>query len=38
MGYKGGYIVGYFNLPEKTCQQKKVILMKGIAIQYRHML
>ena len=22
-GYKGGYIIGFFNLPEKTCQQKK---------------
>ena len=36
--YKGGYIVGFFNPSEKTCQQKNIILMNGIAIQYRNML
>ena len=38
MAYKGGYIVGFFNPPEKTCQQKNIILMNEITIQYRNML
>ena len=38
MAYKGGYIVGFFNPPEKTSQQKNAILLNGITIQYRNML
>ena len=38
MGYKGAYIIGFFSKPEKTCKQKNVIPMNGIAIQYRNML
>ena len=40
MAHKGGYIAGFINPPKKnlTCQQKNVILMNEIAIQYRNML
>ena len=38
MAYKCDYIVGFFNPPEKPCQQKNVILLNGITIHYRNML
>ena len=31
-GYKGGYIIGFFNLPKKNLPAENVILMNGIAI------
>ena len=34
-----GWLYHWFlNLPKKTCQQKNVIPMDGVAIQYRNML
>ena len=40
MDYKGihSYFIGFFNQPEKTCSQKNVIAMNGIAIQYTNIL
>ena len=33
--YKGDYIIGFFNSPEKI---ENIILMNGNAIQYKNML
>ena len=27
MAYKGGWMIGFFNSPEKSCQQKTTLLM-----------
>ena len=35
---KAGCYIGFFHAPEKTCQQKNVILMNRIANQYKNML
>ena len=38
MSYKGYYIVGFFKPLKNTYQQKNIILMNVIAIQYRNLL
>ena len=38
MAYKGGYMVGFFNPPEKNLPAEKRLPMNGIAIQYTNML
>ena len=38
MAYEGGYIISFFNLPEKNLPAENVILINDIAIQYRNML
>ena len=36
MGFKAGCFIGFFHLPEKTCQQKNVIPINRIANQYKN--
>ena len=38
MAFKGGYIIGFVNLPKKSLPVENIIPMDGIAIQYRNIL